>query len=313
MLVVSLSGLQPGRHEMPVLGWGVPRSAASRPGPTKRGPKLPTRILRDGINSSARINKLSPGAEILYRRLMSVADDYGRYYANAATVRGACWPTHSAPPCEQTVDNLLTECSQGDKPLISTYEVDGCRYLQINDFNQKIRAKSKFPEPVCKLSADCGQIVDKMPALDVVEDGVEGGVEGACVRGASAPSVRAALPTLRKPSADDLNGQTSQKFDDWFAIWSGTRGNAYRAQACSQYLSVVLLTRESDAMECARSYVAGPGADPGHGYRPDNFLREMAGDSFKTRWPMQPRGPQRQETAIESAIRKAKEAKNGTR
>ncbi len=124
--------------------------------------------------------------------------------------------------------------------------------------------------------------------------------------------VRAALPQLRKPTADDLNGQTSPNFAMWFAIWSDVRGNAYRAQACQQYLSVVLLARENDAMECARSYVSGPGADPGHGYRPDNFLREMAGDSFKTRWPTQPRAPQRQETATEIAIRKAKEAKNGT-
>jgi hypothetical protein len=125
--------------------------------------------------------------------------------------------------------------------------------------------------------------------------------------------VRAALPTLRNPNADDLNGQTSQRFEDWFAIWSGVRGNAYRAQACSQFLSVVMLARESDALDCVSSYVAGPGADPSHGYRPDNFLREMAADSFRTRWPAQRAGPQRQETPTESAIRKAKEAKNGTR
>jgi len=270
---------------------------------------LPTRILRDGINSSARINRLSTGAEILYRRLMSVADDYGRYYANPATIRGACWPTHPSPPCEQTVDNLLTECTQGDKPLISIYVVDGCRYLQITDFNQKIRSKSKFPDPDGNLQTDCGQIVDKVPALDVVEDEV--GVEGACVRGAVAPSVRAALPSLRKPNADDLNGQTSPKFDHWFQYWASVRGNAYKAAACQAYVSVVTLTREGDAMECMRSYIAGPGSDPAHGYRPDNFLFEMARDSFNTRWPAKPAAPERRETAIESAIRKAKEAKNG--
>ena len=272
---------------------------------------MPTRILRDGINSSARINRLSTGAEILYRRLMSVADDYGRYYANPATIRGACWPTHPSPPCEQTVDNLLTECTQGTKPLISIYVVDGCRYLQITDFNQKIRSKSKFPDHAGNLQTDCGQIVDKVPALDVV--GVEDEVEGACARGAIAPSVRAAVPSLRKPNADDLNGQTSPNFEQWFAIWAAVRGNAYRPHAFQAYVSTVLMARESDAMECARSYVAGPGSDSSHGYRPDNFLYEMARDSFKTRWPTQQRVLERRESAIESAIRKAKEAKNGTR
>ena len=127
------------------------------------------------------------------------------------------------------------------------------------------------------------------------------------------PCVRAALPSLRKPNADDLNGQTSPNFEQWFSIWAAVRGNAYRPHAFQAYVSTVLLARESDAMECAQSYVAGPGSDSSHGYRPDNFLYEMARDSFKTRWPTQQRAPERRETAIESAIRKAKEAKNGTR
>ncbi len=126
-------------------------------------------------------------------------------------------------------------------------------------------------------------------------------------------SVRAALPTLRKATAEDLSGPVSMHFEEWFQIWAATRGNAYRSNACSQYLSVVMAERENDVMECTRSYVAGPGADPAHGYRPDRFLAEMARDSFKTRWPAQRAGPQRQETPTQAAIRKAKEAQNGTR
>ncbi len=129
---------------------------------------------------------------------------------------------------------------------------------------------------------------------------------------AEKPSVRALLPSLRKPTADDLNGQASQRFDEWFTIWAAARGNAYRMNACSQYVSVVMAERENDVMECTRSYVAGPGADSAHGYRPDRFLAEMARDSFKTRWPAQRAGPQRQETPIQAAIRKANEAKNGS-
>jgi hypothetical protein len=130
---------------------------------------LPNRILREGINSSPRINSLPPEAEILYRRLLSVVDDFGRFYANLTAIRGACWPTHLSAPCEQSVGKSLTICRQGLKPLIRLYEANGLTYLQVTDFGQKIRSKSKFPEPErwldIQLSADCQQVADKMSAL----------------------------------------------------------------------------------------------------------------------------------------------------
>lgn len=53
---------------------------------------MPSRWLREGILTSEKVDKLCPQAEILYRRLMSVVDDWGRYYANPALVRAACYP-----------------------------------------------------------------------------------------------------------------------------------------------------------------------------------------------------------------------------
>jgi hypothetical protein len=120
---------------------------------------MPSRILREGINSSARILALSPGAEILYRRLMSVVDDYGRYHAAPQTVLAGCWPTMPDKVCLQDVSNWLTECTQGARPLLTLYTHDGATYLQVTDFNQTIRTKSKFPQPVNNLQAGCEQSV----------------------------------------------------------------------------------------------------------------------------------------------------------
>jgi hypothetical protein len=53
---------------------------------------MPTRIIREGILTSERVDKLSERAELFYRRLMSVADDYGRYFANPANLRVNCYP-----------------------------------------------------------------------------------------------------------------------------------------------------------------------------------------------------------------------------
>jgi len=53
---------------------------------------MPTRMLRDGILSSDRVNLLTAPEEVFYRRLMSVVDDYGRFIAHAKLIRAACFP-----------------------------------------------------------------------------------------------------------------------------------------------------------------------------------------------------------------------------
>lgn len=104
---------------------------------------MPNRILREGINSSPRVDQLSESAEILYRRLISVVDDYGRYYASPGTLRGACWPLRPEKIDEQLLSNCLAEIEEAG--LLVRYQ-EG-RFLQLSDFNQQVRSKSKFPEP----------------------------------------------------------------------------------------------------------------------------------------------------------------------
>lgn len=118
---------------------------------------MPNRILRDGINSSPRINRLSMGAEILYRRLMSIVDDYGRFHAAPVTIRGACWPTCPDKVTERQVAAWLAECSTGERCLIHVYESDSAKYLQIDGFGQHVRTKSKFPQPADKMPTSCAQ------------------------------------------------------------------------------------------------------------------------------------------------------------
>src|SRR5471030_647137 len=171
---------------------------------------MPTRILREGINSSQRINRLSPGAEILYRRLMSVADDYGRYYANPTTIRGACLPTHPNPPCEQSVINWISECTQPDIRLLVIYESEGCKYLEIVNFKQQTRSKSKFPNPAEQVLSKClasdTQVLSNCFALDVVGVGV--GVEDGVV---VEDGVGNTVYSKQEPEdQDDLDGWKSE-------------------------------------------------------------------------------------------------------
>ena len=152
---------------------------------------MPNRILREGILSSARVNALSPAAELFYRRLISVVDDYGRFHASPGTLRGACWPTCPDRVCDQDVSKWLAECAQPDRKnrtLLVQYEVDGCKYLQLSDFKQQVRSKSKFPDPVYNCATIDEQLNSNCVSLDVVVDDIRIS-KAYALTGADAPHV----------------------------------------------------------------------------------------------------------------------------
>lgn len=124
---------------------------------------MPTRVLRDGILTSEAVSSLSWPAEVFYRRLMSVADDHGRFYGLPKLIRAACYPLQIDRVSDADIGKWLTECVTA--ALVSVYPAaDGKRYIQIEKFGQQVRSKSKFPEPVacsddqpCAIDNNCYQ------------------------------------------------------------------------------------------------------------------------------------------------------------
>ncbi len=115
---------------------------------------MPNRILRDGVLTSERVNALSFEAELFYRRLMSVADDFGRYPANPTLLRSAVYPLKPDHYNENQIDGLLRECA--DAGLLTVYRVDGRLYLELLDFRQRTRAmKSKWPSRDGQMTVTC--------------------------------------------------------------------------------------------------------------------------------------------------------------
>lgn len=107
---------------------------------------MPNRILREGILTSERINTLTWEAEVFYRRLMSVVDDYGRYSAHPSLLRAALFPLKLDTVRDANMERLLALVEQAS--LVRVYEVSGKRYLEMLDFRQQVRAKdSKYPAP----------------------------------------------------------------------------------------------------------------------------------------------------------------------
>jgi len=115
---------------------------------------LPNRILREGILESERIHKISPMAELFYRRLMSIADDYGRYACDVPVLLSRCFPRRPTWADESTIPLWVEECREAG--LLLVYQVDGRKYLEIIDFRQQFRAKkSKWPAPAQHMTSIC--------------------------------------------------------------------------------------------------------------------------------------------------------------
>jgi len=116
---------------------------------------MPSRIVRDGILTSERVNSLSCASEVFYRRLLSVVDDFGRYYATPMLLRAACYPLQLDKVADADITQWLADCAAAR--LVSAYPGgDGKRYLQVHDFRQQVRAKdSKFPAPAEQMKDAC--------------------------------------------------------------------------------------------------------------------------------------------------------------
>lgn len=114
---------------------------------------MPNRVVREGILDSDRVNKLSWSAEVFYRRLMSVVDDFGRFDARVDVLRSKLFPLRIDKVSIADVEKWLTECVGAG--LVSTYLVNQKPYLEILDFGQTVRIKkSKFPPPDMHMQAN---------------------------------------------------------------------------------------------------------------------------------------------------------------
>ena len=85
------------------------------------------------------------GAELFYRRLMSVVDDFGRYDARISLLRSSCYPVSFDKVSKNDVEEWLNECVK--KGIIKLYDVDNKSYIEIINFGQRLRKKiSKYPQ-----------------------------------------------------------------------------------------------------------------------------------------------------------------------
>lgn len=174
-------------------------------------PDMPTRMLREGILTSERVASLNWGEEVFYRRLMSVVDDFGRYYATPMLLRAACYPLQLNKVSDSDIEKWIAGCATA--ALVRVYPAkDGKRYIELMDFRQRVRASvSKFPPPPDSCQTHDGHMPDNCPSsarldVDVDEDDI---------------THRKRRSVFAKP--DDVD---QLAWDSWLAVRKGKRAVA---------------------------------------------------------------------------------------
>ena len=203
---------------------------------------MPNRILRAGILTSVRIAKLGWAEEVFYRRLHSVVDDFGRYYADDGLLRAACYPRQLNKVSDSDIGKWLRACV--DAALVRVYPAeDGESYLEVLDFGQQVRAKkSSFPDSLSACAADAKQVTADAH-LDVSVSVVEGVVDS------SVPNGTGGKPPDEKPE--------DEKRELYAAGKSLLELRGMPKPQCGSFITKLCKTHGQDvALEAVRSAVA---------------------------------------------------------
>lgn len=112
---------------------------------------MPTRYIKESARTSKNLDLVSDFSERLFWRLVTTADDYGRFLACPQIVKSACFPLREVLKVFK-IEQALTElCLNG---LITCYAVGDRRYGEFVNWKKhqgKPRATgSKYPDPPLK-------------------------------------------------------------------------------------------------------------------------------------------------------------------
>lgn len=130
---------------------------------------MPQRFLRPGIRTSPRWNAVSHRACRLYIAILTLADDYGRYDGRPSVLWAdafAVWNAQNPPQVAVIPPQVAADCGELQAAgLVGFYEVDGRMYLQVFQWQERPRGKSKWPDPQQEFASNLPQIASKPPQL----------------------------------------------------------------------------------------------------------------------------------------------------
>lgn len=137
---------------------------------------MPSRLVREDILTSERVDKLDAAAEVFYRRLLSKVDDYGLYDARPSILRSYLFPLRVDRVREADLSRWIAACVKAG--LLALYEHDGRPFMQVLRTRWQARSEPKYPlppwgkgEPPQAAENSCSQAKTPVPVFgDVVGD-----------------------------------------------------------------------------------------------------------------------------------------------
>lgn len=114
---------------------------------------MPGRYIREGILDSERFDELRKyggvQAQLFFTLLLLVVDDYGRCKNHPIWLRSKAFPLRDDIR-EADISRWIAACEKSG--LIALYgEPNGTAFLQVYNFGQQARSKSKYPDPPAEI------------------------------------------------------------------------------------------------------------------------------------------------------------------
>lgn len=192
---------------------------------------MPQRFLRPGIRTSPRWNAVSHRAARLYISILTLVDDYGRYDGRVSVLWAetfAVWNEQN--PQESAVNPLETaaDCTQlAAAGLVGFYEVSGRQYLQVIQWQETPRGKSKWPDPPQDFDNNPPPVDSKPPRNPADSSGIlppsSSSSSSSSPSSSSPPSPPPCveLPAPRRPAKEDKYHKDSRVALLWLNDKSG--------------------------------------------------------------------------------------------
>lgn len=181
---------------------------------------MPNRMLRDWTMSD-KVNSLNVHAERFFIRLIMKADDHGCFHADTRILKANLFPLLLDTIREADLLRWMTECQKAG--MIVIYESDNKKYLQIQDFRQRLdKARSKFPLPN---KTDFPEVVNEFPPELEHESEVERkGTLGTSATHDPSSSEKIDLktdPERKRNATPKFSAPTLQELKDYFTATIG--------------------------------------------------------------------------------------------
>lgn len=222
---------------------------------------MPNRIIRESCCTSPTLDQLSDGAERMFWRLTTVADDQGRFDAHPSVLLAKCFPLKVTVLKTASVLKWILELEQAGLAVL--YTVDGREYGYFTNWSKYQRSygnKPKHPDP------SCGKL--RQPAGDC------GGLrESAALNLNLNRDLESRIDTSIAHSEVSLTSEVNSEFETFWEAYPKRNGKRIGRQ---RSLCLFMALGEDDRQLCitaTRHYAASDAAARGFSKDPERFLK----------------------------------------